>query len=111
MLASMIKYLLCLILLLSISSLYAKHEQMVEIDLSGLSCSFCVYGLKKSLEKHTDIEKAEISLKQNKARIYLIPGAEVTTEELGEIIIDAGFASGESQHYGRAEHPCDTVAC
>ena len=31
----------------------------------------------------------------------------VTEKELKEIIKDAGFASGESQHYGKAEHPCD----
>ena len=89
----------------------ATHEQVVEFELSGLTCSFCVYGLKKNLEKHAEVEKADISLKQNKTRIYLTPGATVTIEELKEIIKDAGFASGESQHYGRAEHPCETVAC
>ena len=89
----------------------ATHEQIVEFELSGLTCSFCVYGLKKNLEKHKEVEKAYISLKQNKTRIYLTPGATVTIDELKEIIKDAGFASGESQHYGQAEHPCDTVAC
>lgn len=92
-------------------SVVAKHEQTVEIDLSGLTCSFCVYGLKKNLEKHDDVEKADISLKNNKTRIHLKPGATVTEEELKEIIIDAGFGSGESQHYGRAEHPCESTPC
>lgn len=89
----------------------AKHEQVVEIDLSGLTCSFCVYGLKKNLEKHDDVNKAEVSLKQNKTRIHLKSGAMVTEEELKEIIKDAGFGSGESQHYGRAEHPCESTPC
>ena len=89
----------------------AKHEQVVEIDLSGLTCSFCVYGLKKNLEKHDDVEKADISLKQNKTRIHLKPGATVNEEELKEIIKDAGFSSGNSQHYGKSEHPCDTKPC
>ncbi len=89
----------------------ATHKQVVEINLSGLTCSFCVYGLKKNLEKHDEVEKADISLKQNKARIYLTPDAAVTEEDLKEIIKDAGFASRESQHYGKAEHPCDTMPC
>ena len=91
--------------------LMATHDQIVEIDLTGLSCSFCVYGLKKNLENHAEIEKSKISLKQNKARIHLKPGAKITTEEIREIIKDAGFASGSTQHYGRAEHPCETAAC
>jgi len=98
-------------LLLFSLSVVAKHEQTVEIDLSGLTCSFCVYGLKKNLEKHDDVEKADISLKNNKTCIHLKPGATVTEEELKEIIIDAGFGSGESQHYGRAEHPCESTPC
>ena len=108
---TMNRILLLSALFLCMTPLMATHDQIVEIDLSGLSCSFCVYGLKKNLEKHADIEKSEISLKQNKARIHLAPGAKVTTEEIREIITNAGFASGESQHFGRAEHPCETAAC
>ena len=91
--------------------LIATHDQTVEIDLGGLTCSFCVYGLKKNLEKHAEVEKAEISLKQNKARIHLIPNASVTVEGLKEVIKNAGFTSGIAQHYGREEHPCEAVAC
>jgi len=98
------------LLFFSLSSI-AKHEQTVEIGLSGLTCSFCVYGLKKNLEKHDDVEKADISLKNNKTRIHLKPGATVTEEELKEIIKDAGFGSGDAQHIGRAEHPCESTPC
>ena len=108
---TLIRALLLLALIVCTASVMARHDQTVEIDLSGLSCSFCVYGLKKNLEKHAEIDKAEISLKQNKARIHLTPEASLTVEEIKEIITDAGFASGESQHYGRAEHPCETAAC
>lgn len=111
MLNIMNKFLVCAALLFGSLSSMATHEQVIEIDVSGLTCSFCVYGLQSNLDKHTEVEKAEISLKQSKARIHLTPGATVTVEELKEIIKDAGFASGESQHYGRAEHPCETVAC
>jgi hypothetical protein len=41
----------------------------------------------------------------------LKPGATVTEDELKGIIKDAGFGSGESQHYGKAEHPCDSTPC
>ena len=107
----MTKTLTLLVLICCMTPLMATHDQTVEIDLTGLSCSFCVYGLKKNLEKHAEIDKAEISLKQNKARIHLTPEAKLTTEEIRQIITDAGFASGELQHYGRAEHPCETAAC
>lgn len=110
MLNTMKNFIFTVLLLLSLPSM-ANHEQIVEIDLSGLTCSFCVYGLKKNLEKHADVEKADISLKQNKTRVHLKPSARVTEEELKEIIKDAGFGSGESQHIGRAEHPCDSTPC
>ena len=111
MLTTMTKFTVFCVLLLGAVTLAANHNQIIEIDLSGLSCSFCVYGLDKNLEKHTEIDKAEISLKQNKARIYLVPDAKVTIDEIKEIIKDAGFASGNYQHYGRAEHPCETADC
>lgn len=82
----------------------ADHKRVVEVNLSGLTCSFCVYGLKKNLEKHTDVERADISLKHNKTRIHLKPSAKITQEEIKEIITDAGFGAGESQLVERAEH-------
>lgn len=108
---TMIKHLVFAALLLGSYSIMASHDQIIEIEISGLTCSFCVYGLQKNLEKHVEIETAEISLKQNKARIHLTPGATVTEEKLKEIIKNAGFASGMAQHYGRKEHPCENVAC
>lgn len=107
----MYKLVVCAALLLTSLSSMATHKQTVEIDLHGLTRNFCVYGLKKNLEKHAEVKKTEISLKQNKARIHLTPGAKVAMEELKNIIKNAGFASGESQHYGRTEHPCGTVNC
>ena len=105
------KSILCVGLFLCSLSLLAAHDQVVEIDVKGLTCSFCVYGLQDNLEKHTDVEQAEISLKQSKVRIHLIPNATITVEELNEIIEDAGFEPGEFQHYDQAEHPCDIAAC
>lgn len=92
------------VLLCFIFPAIAAHKQVVEVNLSGLTCSFCVYGLKKNLEKHADVERAEISLKHNKTRIHLKSGATVTQDELREIIKDAGFGAGESQLVERAEH-------
>ena len=105
------KYLIFLTLFFISSFVFATHEPIVEFELSGLTCSFCVFGLKKNLEKHTEVEKADISLKHNKARVHLSPGAKVTVEELEAIIKDAGFASRKSRQYGRAEHQCETADC
>ena len=91
--------------------LLAAHDQVVEIDVKGLTCSFCIYGLQDNLEKHPDVEQAEISIKRSKARIRLIPNATITVEEIREIIKDAGFASGDYQHHGHEEHPCETAPC
>lgn len=105
------KSIYCSALLLCSLSLLATHDQVVEIDVKGLTCSFCIYGLQDNLEEHTDIEQAEISIKQSKARIHLTPKATITLEEIREIIKDAGFESGDYKQYGHEEHPCETATC
>lgn len=105
------KFMCCSGLLLCSLSLLATHTQIVEIDVKGLTCSFCIYGLQDNLEEHPDIEQADISIKQSKARIHLTPKSTITLEEIREIIKDAGFESGDYQHYGNEEHPCETSAC
>jgi len=70
---------------------------MVEIDIHGMSCSFCVEGLQKELSQLPGIERVEVSLK-NKKVLIVSGGEELDLERVNQAIIDSGFTPMETRH-------------
>jgi copper chaperone CopZ len=65
--------------------------RQVIIQVDGMSCPFCAYGLEKKLSKLDGVEQIEISLEQGQAVLTLEEGASVTDEALKKAVADAGF--------------------
>ncbi len=65
--------------------------RQVIVQVDGMSCPFCAYGLEKKLSKLEGVERIEISLEQGKAVLTLEEGASVTDEALEKAVGDAGF--------------------
>jgi len=88
---------LFIILLLSLPvAAYAETETtVVEIDIQGMTCPFCVDGLHAKLNKLEGVRQAEVSLKQSRARIELEPGQTLDLAAIKKAIIDAGFTPGD----------------
>lgn len=105
MLKTYLNIFLILVCFLVTPFVYAESTNIVEMEVKGMSCPFCVYGLKKKLEKLPDVDKADVNLKENKARLTLKPG--VTPDEMlyRNTVKDAGFTSGGISHYVREAHP------
>jgi len=89
------KFLVTLLLLLPLAAFAELESTVVEIDVNGMTCAFCVDGLHASLKKLAGVQQAEVSLKNSRARIELEPGQTPDLAAIRQAIIDAGFTPGD----------------
>ncbi len=87
-------YIVAILIFLS-ASVFGADETVLEIDIKGMTCPFCVYNLEKELGKLSEVEQVLISLKSNKARLILKEGAHIDSAALKEVVVRAGFTPGE----------------
>ncbi len=83
------------VLLCLSASVFGAEETVLEIDINGMTCAFCVYSLEKELGKLSEVEEVLISLKSNKARLTLKEGAHIDADTLREVVLTTGFTPGE----------------
>ncbi len=77
------------------ASVFGADETVLEIDIKGMTCPFCVYSLEKELGKLSEVEEVLISLKSNKARLTLKDGAHIDSDTLQEVVLHAGYTPGK----------------
>ncbi len=87
-------FIIAVLLCLS-TSVFGADETVLEIDIKGMTCPFCVYSLEKELGKLSEVEEVLISLKSNKARLTLKEGAHIDSDTLQEVVLKTGFTPGE----------------
>lgn len=85
---------LLLILLLLPTLVVAGQQQVVTVEVKGMTCAFCVYGLTKNLKKIPDVQKAEVSLELKLARVTMMPGKKADIGIIKKAITKAGFTPG-----------------
>jgi len=69
----------------------ASQKAMIQVD--GLSCPFCAYGLEKNLKKVDGIESVEIDMKTGKATLTIKSDMQVDDEALRQAVKKAGFTA------------------
>lgn len=82
-------------LVFATASVFGADETILEIDIDGMTCPFCVYSLEQELGKLSGVQQVMISLKSHKARLILKEGASVDSEILREVVLTAGFTPGD----------------
>ena len=60
----------------------AAKQQVVMIDVKGMTCSYCVYGVTKNLKKLPAVQDVQVSLKLKKARIVMRPGKSADIDKI-----------------------------
>jgi copper chaperone CopZ len=70
--------------------------RVVEVEVSGLTCPFCAWGVERNVEKVSGVESCDVSVEEGKARIVLSPGATADIEAIKRAILDAGFSPGQA---------------
>ncbi len=75
----------------------------VEVDILGMSCSFCVEGLENKLSELPDVAHVDVSLKNKVVRIVSKEDS-LDMERVRSAIIDAGFTPAEVRKIRTDEH-------
>jgi len=91
-----------MIVMLSImpSTLLAEEpaRPIAIIQIDGLSCPFCVYGLEKNLKKVNGGKTVKIDMKTGKATVALKPDVQVDDQTLRKAVKKAGFTARDIIH-------------
>ena len=69
-----------------------KSEKAI-IQVDGLSCPFCAYGLEKNLKKVKGIESVDIDMKTGKATVIIQSDMHVDNQALRQAVKKAGFTA------------------
>ena len=86
---------LLLVSFLSILPLQVLHAVSgYVIGIKGMTCQFCAYGIKRSIEHVPGVASVTISLRDKQARIFLSQGAKVSLGQLQQAIVDSGYTPG-----------------
>ncbi len=75
----------------------AKRSLIIQVD--GLSCPFCAYGLEKNLNKVDGIDSVHMDMKSGKATVLLKPDAHVDDQVLRKAVEKAGFTAREIKRH------------
>lgn len=67
----------------------------IKIEVDGLSCPFCAFGLEKKLKQVAGSKDVLIHLEEGEATMSAPKDQKPTKEELGKIVKDAGFTPKE----------------
>lgn len=64
--------------------------EVIEVDVHGMTCAFCVDAVQRNLQKLPDVERVELSLKLKKVKIH---GKEnsLDLDRIRQAIVDSGF--------------------
>ena len=66
----------------------------VKLEIKGMACPYCAFGMEKELRKVAGADNIEIELKKGLAYISTSISQKPTKESLEKIITDAGFTVG-----------------
>jgi periplasmic mercuric ion binding protein len=80
---------------LSMVSIPAFADQVVEVDVNGMACEFCAYGLQGTLSELDGATEAEVSLGLQLARIVFEDDTPIDEEQIRQAVLDAGFTPTE----------------
>lgn len=104
MIKAIIKYhILLLLLFTSFCKISGQTQSVAEtvyimIEIKGLACPYCAYGMEKELKKISGVDNVTILLKKGQAYISTPILQKPTKPDLKKIIIKAGFTPGKIEY-------------
>ena len=70
----------------------AQNQTKYVIQVKGLTCPFCAYGLEKKLKKVEGVESVSIDLETDEAVVTTKAGETIAEESLRKAVRAAGFS-------------------
>lgn len=83
---------------ISLNAIYAQatiKKVYIKINVDGLSCPFCAYGMEKKLKQVAGSENVYIKLIEGEATLDVPESQKPSEDELRKIVADAGFTARE----------------
>ncbi len=72
------------------SNAYPKDSYVLQVN--GLACPYCAYGLEKQFAHRRGVTKTDIDIVKGVAVVHVRPGTRFTDAQLKRLVYDAGFA-------------------
>jgi len=85
------------VLLLAAGVSVAETRQVLIIEVRGLNCPFCAYDVGVALMKMPGVDRADIDLAENQARVFMLAGRSADEEQIRALIIAEGLTPGASE--------------
>ncbi len=89
---------LTLLFLLSLSTGHAQSKSQehsyIKVEVMGLACPFCAYGLEKKLKELDGIETINIDVEEGVVYMTTSPSQKPAEEIIIDTVMDAGFTPG-----------------
>lgn len=70
-------------------------SEKVRMEVKGLSCPFCAYGLEKNLKEIPSIQKVTIDIEKAFVTLIIEEGKTIAIADLKKKVKDAGFTPGD----------------
>ena len=70
----------------------------VKIEIKGMACPYCAFGMEKEFKKVAGVQNVDIELKKGLAYISAPLNQKPTKQSLEKIVTDAGFTVGKIEY-------------
>jgi len=74
-------------------------ETHYRVDVQGMNCPFCAYGIEKKLEKLDGVEKVDVELAAGQFWLEVDDGVTLSEDTVSNIIRDASFTFKGMTHH------------
>ena len=74
-------------------------ESHYRVQVEGMNCPFCAYGIEKQLQKLDGVKKVEVELARGEFWVEVDEGAVLSEVAVSEIVRDAGFTFKGMKHH------------
>lgn len=79
--------------------------RQIEVEILGMSCPFCAYGVEQKLKRLEGVEKLDVELKTGIATLTLAQEADISNELLEKKVGEAGFETAAIRRNFESEYP------
>ncbi len=80
-----------LALALGVEPAAGAGDKVYRLEVSGLACPFCVYGLEKEFKGTEGVKDVEVDLAAGRATVTMEEGASLDRQLAEKVVTDAGF--------------------
>ncbi|MBI2970416.1 MAG: heavy-metal-associated domain-containing protein [Gammaproteobacteria bacterium] len=90
-----------LVLLLNLAPAAFAGGPRYALQVAGLACPFCAYGVEKALSRVDGVTDVQVEIRNGRIVVTLGEGAELTEERARQAVKDAGFTPGKFEQLGK----------